>query len=265
MMARRHRTGPGEAAGGLGPGRDGGSSMSPEPAPVRFDPKRYDRWYERPLGRYCFALEADAIREALTGKGLERLLEVGAGTGRFAAALAEGGGRVIASDPDPEMVAWSARQGAAAGRATWVIAAGQALPFADEAFDAAFTVAALCFAPEHDRFVAELARVVRPGGRVVLGELNAAHPWQLWRRLKALRPGSPYRQARFHTPFGLEALLRRAGLTAVGHRTLLHWMPWERPVLLALARPVERWGRRFAPALGAFVVAWGERPAAARH
>lgn len=231
------------------------------PAP-RLDPARYDAWYDRPLGRYCLALERAAVLRALRLRPAERVLEVGAGTGRFAIATAAQGAWVAATDADSGMAKWGARHRAAPAGPRWLAAEGARLPFPDAAFDAAFTVAALCFAPDHATIVQEMARVVRPGGRVVLGELNALAPWQWWRMAQALSPRSPYRHARFHTPRGLQCLLRRAGLTMVHREVLLHWLPLAHPRLLRWAPAVERWGRRLVPGLGAFVVVAGRRPPA---
>lgn len=229
-------------------------------APLRFDPARYDAWYTRPLGRYCLGLETAAVLRALHPAPGQLLVEVGAGTGRFAAAAAGLGAHVAATDPAPHMAAWAARHGPGGGPVFWAAAWGQQLPFPSASFNAAFTVTALCFAPEHEAIVREMVRVVRPGGRVVLGELNALAPWQLWRRLKALAPGSPYRRARFHTVAGLRRMLRDGGLEDVRHEALLHWLPLGSPWLLRWAPRVERWGRRLVPGLGAFVVVSGTRP-----
>jgi len=230
--------------------------------PVRFDPARYDAWYDRPLGRYCLGLEAEAILHALDVQPGQTLLEVGAGTGRFAAAAAERGAGVVAAEPDTNVAAWAARHRKARNHMAWVAARGQSLPFRNGRFDAVFTVTALCFASQHEAMVREMARVVRPGGRVVLGELNAVAPWQVLRRIKAIAPGSPYRYAHFHTVSGLVRLLRSQGLTDIGHEALLHWLPFEAPRLLRWAPRIERWGRRCVPALGSFVVVVGTRPSA---
>jgi SAM-dependent methyltransferase len=225
----------------------------------RFDPARYDAWYDHPLGRYCLELEQAAILCALRARAGERVLEVGAGTGRFAIAAAAQGAQVVATDPDTAMAAWGAHHRAGPGGPRWLAAAGARLPFPSAGFDAAFTVAALCFAPNHAAIVREMARVVRPGGRVVLGELNALAPWQWWRKVQALSPCSPYRHARFHTAHGLNRMLREAGLRVIHHEALLYWLPIAHPRLLRWAPVVERWGRRLAPGLGAFVVVAGVR------
>ena len=233
--------------------------------PVRFDPARYDAWYDRPLGRYCLGLEAGAILQALKIVPGQDLLEVGAGTGRFAAAAAEMGGCLVATEPDTVVATWAAHHRKAGNRTAWVAAWGQGLPFSDGRFDAAFTVTALCFATQHEAIVREMVRVVRPGGRVVLGELNAVAPWQILRRIKGFVPGSPYRDAHFHTVSGLVRMLRGQGLKDIEHEALLHWLPFECPRLLSWAPRVEKWGRRWVPGLGSFVMVAGTRSRAEGH
>lgn len=227
---------------------------------VVWEPARYDAWYERPLGQYCFALEIEALCEFLQPQAGQGLLEVGAATGRFALEVARRGARVVATDPNAALLAFGRRRKVPkAKQVAWVVAEGTRLPFPSEWFDAAFTVAALCFAQNQAAIVRELARVVRPGGLVVLGELNRLAPWQWWRRVKGLGRDSPYRQANFRSPGELLELLRHAGLEEVRYRTLLHWLPFGRAWLLRAAAHVQRLGQRLLPTCGAFVVASGRR------
>lgn len=233
--------------------------------PMRFDPERYDAWYGRPLGQYCLELEAGAVLSALNIRATDLLLEVGAGTGRFAVAAAEKSGTVVATEPDATTIAWAKRHRKVGTRTAWIAARGESLPFIDCRFDGAFTVTALCFAEHQEAILREMVRVVRPGGRVVLGELNAVAPWQVLRRIKSIVPGSPYRHAHFRTVGGLVRMLRSQGLTGIAHQELLHWLPFEAPGLLRWAPSVELWGRRWVPWMGSFAVVVGTRPATVSH
>jgi SAM-dependent methyltransferase len=92
-----------------------------------------------------------------------RLLEVGSGTGAFAArCVAELGCDVVALDASAEMVRATQARGVHA-----VIGDIQELPFPDSDFDCAVAAWMLYHVPDLDRGVAELARVLRPGGRLV--------------------------------------------------------------------------------------------------
>jgi SAM-dependent methyltransferase len=81
------------------------------------------------------------------------------------------GGRVMGVDHDPEMIAEAERRAAAAGHGGEVehrIADACALPFPDGAFDAARSERLFLHLAEPERALAEMVRVVRPGGRVVV-------------------------------------------------------------------------------------------------
>ena len=56
----------------------------------------------------------------------------------------------------------------------WLEGDAEALPFPDEAFDKAMSVIGVQFAPRHERSAAELARVIRPGGAIVLANWTPA-------------------------------------------------------------------------------------------
>ena len=103
----------------------------------------------------------------------DRVLEVGCGPG---VALADAARRASAGftagvDPSPVMVAQAQRRcraAIAAGRAEVRLAAAGALPYADASFTRAFSVNALPHWPSAQAGCAELRRVLRPAGRVVI-------------------------------------------------------------------------------------------------
>jgi SAM-dependent methyltransferase len=97
----------------------------------------------------------------------ERALDVAAGSGNATIELAAAGAVVTASDLTPAMIALGSARTAALGLdLPWVEADAQALPFPDDSFDLAVSVFGSMFAPDPARVAAEMARVVRPGGRV---------------------------------------------------------------------------------------------------
>jgi SAM-dependent methyltransferase len=98
-----------------------------------------------------------------------RVLDVAAGTGNVAVAAAERGARVLACDLSPALVeAGQKRTRASHLPVEWRVADAQALPLPDQAMDAALSVFGVIFAPDPERAVAELFRVVRAGGTIAL-------------------------------------------------------------------------------------------------
>ncbi len=109
---------------------------------------------------------ADALVRAAGVGGGARVLDVGAGTGNVAVAAMRAGASVTASDLTPLMV--ERGQARTGPQVMWVEADAEALPFEDGAFDCALSCFGAMFAPRPDIAAAELARVVRPSGRVGL-------------------------------------------------------------------------------------------------
>ena len=114
----------------------------------------------------------------------ERVLEVGSGSGvvlRDLAPLAGRRGEVVGVDPSREAVAIARRLCREHPQIRLRVADGLDLPFRAGRFDAALAVTVVLHVAEPERLVAELARAVRPGGRVGLqdqdfGTLVITHP-----------------------------------------------------------------------------------------
>jgi SAM-dependent methyltransferase len=98
------------------------------------------------------------------------VLDVGTGNGQnIAIPAALRGARVVGSDITPELLEGARRRAAdAAVEVEWVEADAQDLPFADASFDRVISTFGAMFAPDHRRAAAELVRVCRPGGRVLM-------------------------------------------------------------------------------------------------
>jgi len=109
------------------------------------------------------------LAEACDLKTDERVLDVAAGNGNATLAAARRGCKVTSTDFVGSML----ERGAERARADHLevrfqVADAEALPFAAASFDAALSTFGVMFAPDHARAAAELARVVRPGGRIGL-------------------------------------------------------------------------------------------------
>ncbi|MFC7406766.1 class I SAM-dependent methyltransferase [Georgenia alba] len=104
-----------------------------------------------------------------------RVLEIGCGAAQCSRWLAAHGVDVVATDVSAGMLRRAAELDAATGTAvTAVLADARRLPFAEESFDVAFTAfGAIPFVPDARAVHAEVARVLRPGGRWVFA---VTHP-----------------------------------------------------------------------------------------
>ena len=181
----------------------------------------------------------DAVRAARIGHGM-RVLDVACGTGRLARLAARrvgSSGRVVGVDASTGMLR-RARRRARDAAVEYRLADALALPFPDASFDAATIGFGLRNLADYGRGLAELRRVVRPGGRVVVLEIAqpSAGParalFGLWFRRgvpllgRLVRhPGAyaylPASVLAYPDPERVAQLLRAAGLIDVRWR----WLP----------------------------------------
>jgi demethylmenaquinone methyltransferase / 2-methoxy-6-polyprenyl-1,4-benzoquinol methylase len=101
-------------------------------------------------------------------------IDVATGTGNVAGslhAIVGPGGHVLGVDAAPRMVQRAIRQHGERPGLAFVVGDALALPADDASFDAATIAFGMRNLPDHDRAFAEMARVVRPGGRVVCLEI----------------------------------------------------------------------------------------------
>ena len=122
------------------------------------------------------------LTEALGPVDGKRVLEIGPGTGYYTLPVAQrigGGGRLDIVDLQQEMLDLTTRRARDRGLDNVVATQGDArsLPYDDATFDAAFLVTVLGEVPDQDAALRELARVLRPGGRLIVGELFGDPHW----------------------------------------------------------------------------------------
>jgi len=148
-------------------------------------PDAYRRWRASRLGRVTDRLEEALLLELIGSPAGLRILDAGCGDGVLATALAEHGADVTGIDADPRMLA-AARARAETRILPIAFADGDigALPFPDASFDVVVAVTVLCFVPDTQHAVREMTRVLRPGGRLVIGELGRWNLWAAKRRIK---------------------------------------------------------------------------------
>ncbi|MDP3969146.1 MAG: methyltransferase domain-containing protein [Nocardioides sp.] len=140
----------------------------------------YERAWRPVLGFSLMGFDPAHVRqekqrtvEALGLAPGDRVLDVACGPGLFTRVFAEAvvpGGLAVGVDLSAPMLAQGARRGSDGGDGVpaYVRGSAHALPFADGAFDAVGCYAALYLIPDPFRALAEITRVLRPGGRLAL-------------------------------------------------------------------------------------------------
>lgn len=138
--------------------------------PIRFD---NGAAYEQGMGRWS-RLAGDIFIDWLAPQSGLRWLDVGCGSGAFTELLMQRCAPAEAHgiDPSEGQLAFARERPGARG-ATFQEGHAMALPFQDDRFDAAVMALVIFFVPEPATGVAEMARVVRPGGTV------AAYAWDM--------------------------------------------------------------------------------------
>jgi ubiquinone/menaquinone biosynthesis C-methylase UbiE len=131
------------------------------------------------------------------------------------------------------------------------------LPLASEAVDIVVAVTTLCFVADPIAALREFARVLRPGGRLVVGELGRWSTWAAGRRFRAWLGDSVWASARFWTRATLFRLLRRGGLAPVAARGAVFYPrnAW----LAAVLSPLDRTLGRTTTIGAAFIAVAGEK------
>ncbi|MBI2897944.1 MAG: class I SAM-dependent methyltransferase [Deltaproteobacteria bacterium] len=176
-------------------------------------PAMYARWRASRLGEVTERLERDLVLELAGPLAGARVLDVGCGDGTHAIDAAARGGRVVGIDADPSMLQAARRRARERGVAVELRDGRvERLPSADASFDVVFAVTVLCFVADAAGAVREIARVLAPGGRLIVGDLGRFSTWAVWRRLRGWLGATTWRRARFRSADELRALLRGAGL-----------------------------------------------------
>ena len=197
-------------------------------------PEKYDQWFENPIGRLVREYEGRLLLEMARPHHGERILDVGCGTGVFTLDLLRAGSHVIGLELSLPMLQ-------------------RGLPFADNAFDKTVSVTAIEFLEDARSGVAELLRVTKPGGFVVVASLNSLSPWAVRRKAAAKEGHAIFEHARFRSPSEMAGLVSLPALI----RTAIHFQKHDDP---ERARAIESAGDVGRLDTGAFLVMRWEKP-----
>jgi 2-polyprenyl-3-methyl-5-hydroxy-6-metoxy-1,4-benzoquinol methylase len=222
-------------------------------------PDAYARWRATEVGRITDEFELQLILELLGDVHGRRVLDVGCGDGVLAVTLAQRGAQVTGVDRSPVMIEAARRRAQDAGVCIdFCVARAEALPFGQNRFDLIVAVTILCFVAEPQDVFAEVRRVLRHGGCLVIGELGRWSWWAAERRLRAWMGSALWRQARFRTVRELQRLSVDSGLVPVSTRSAVHY-----PRFAWAARwvaPLEPWLGARTSLGAAFLVVVAQKP-----
>lgn len=162
---------------------------------------RYENWFANHNAAYCSELLAVQALLPRVGFGLE----IGVGTGRFAAPL----GICVGLDPSAAMLEYARARGVRV-----VQGVAEQLPFATNSFDFALSVATICFLDDVRAMLREARRVIKPDGCLVLGFIDRGS--SMGQEYLNQQPDNVfYREATFFTAEEVEKLLRESGFTSM--------------------------------------------------
>ena len=203
------------------------TSFDPATAPPSVFPAHDGAAYERVMGRWSRRLAPLLIGFGGIADG-ECVLDVGCGTGSLSYALPKAANVAAVTGIDQADVYLDyARSRSSDPRFSFRHADARALPFADGAFDRAFSMLVLQFIPDVEHAVAEMRRVVRPGGMVTAAVWDAfggmPHLRLLWDTAAVLDPAAERPRALFPSlsaPGEMSEMWRRVGLAKVEDASL---------------------------------------------
>lgn len=205
-----------------------------------FFAKVYDPFMRR-TEEACLARWRDELLAPLEGS----VLEIGAGTGvnlgHYPRRLLRADGtteRLVLTDPDRHMLE-RLRGRPEAGTAQVERASADALPYPDASFDAVVSTLVLCSVPDVERTLAEVRRVLRPGGALVFLEHVAAAPGsrrRVWQR--RVEPLWSRVASGCHLTRETDRSIEHAGFTfeTLTKESMRKAMPLVRPTVRGVAR-----------------------------
>jgi ubiquinone/menaquinone biosynthesis C-methylase UbiE len=248
-------------------------------------PYLVEHWYlgPRPMRYMMVRRFREVLRHADLAPG-QRVLDLGCGWAYGTLWARERGCRVTGVDLAHDQLAWARRALPDATSLGLTQANAKTLPFADEQFDRVISVEMLehVFRPDRDHVFREIARVLKPGGKVALSTPNTVSPIEVakhallrWPALRRRLPSACFPEAtddaasyhpyRYHHPLPRREIAERlegAGLSVLGSRRFLWVFKTLPESWLAPARAAESLAEStpLVARLGATTLVWAEKP-----
>ena len=209
-------------------------------------PKAYEHWFQTPIGRVIHNLERELLLTFISPQPGETILDAGCGTGIFTADWCQAGAHVTGLELARPMLA-RAKDKLAGTSFRSVQGNMLNLPFNDEVFNKSVSVTALEFIAEAHQAIAELFRVTRPGGAIIVATLNRLSPWAARRQAAGAKGHQLFKKAIFRSPGEVAAL----GPKPVKTQTAIHFPKSAQP---SEARVMEANASKKKSDRGAFLV-----------
>ena len=196
--------------------------------------QKYDTWYDK--HKFAYLSELEAIKKVFPKKG--KGLEIGVGTGRFAAPL----GIKYGIDPSKKMLEIARKRGVEVK-----LGYGENLPFAGATFDYVAIIITLCFVKDPRKVLSEARRVLKKNGKVIIGIIDRdSFLGKFYRKKKSIF----YKQANFFNVRKITNLLKEAGFKRLSYYQTIFKLPDE---IDSVEMPQKGFGK------GGFVVISGEK------
>lgn len=166
--------------------------------------KSYDNFYQEEAGKAIDEIERKLLLEHLSKIPYRDMLELGCGTGHWTGFFCEHGFRVTAVDESESMLKIAEEKNP--DNCRFLKADATKLPFSKNSFSVITSVTMIEFVENVSGVLDEIARILKPGGSIILGSLNENS------ELGRTRPNDHvFQHARFFTPGQIQKLLKRFG------------------------------------------------------
>ena len=166
-------------------------------APFEKHAKEYDAWFDE--NELVYLSELEAVKSMLPDSGTG--IEIGVGTGRFAAPL----GIKLGLEPSKSMASLARKRGIEV-----VEGMAESLPFEDSSFDFVLMVTVICFLDDVGKALSEAYRVLKPGGCIIIAFIDKNSPiGKMYEHRK--NEDVFYKEATFYSVDEVSDLLQQAG------------------------------------------------------
>lgn len=163
--------------------------------------RNYDGWYRTSAGCFIDYVETRLAFELFQPDPGSRILDAGCGTGNFSIKLAGLGCQVTGIDISSDMLQIAEKKNLQLPKISYRQMDLYELDFPDCCFDGVFSMAAFEFIHEPEKAFNELYRVLKPGGRLLIGTINRDSPWgATYMQNAKTDENSVFRKAHFINP-----------------------------------------------------------------